>query len=391
MIKILQIIPSLRKGGAERLVLDILKQLSKIDNFQVKLIIFRDEIKYDISEIKHNIFIIPSSAHLSLKKKWNINVPELQNFIVEFKPDFIHTHLFETELVSRFCNYPKARWFSHVHDNMVQFKNWSWSSISKSYLTNWYEKQILFNLYNKNGGTHFIAISKHTEYYINSVQSKYPVNLLHNAIDVKRFQKPECYNESIQNGRLSPIEGNHPVCRRNEGRSPLTINLINTGSFVPKKNQTFLLDIILELNKKDFQTSCVFLGDGLLKNGVENRAKELGISNQCNFLGNVENVEDYLWQSDVYVHTANYEPLGLVLLEAMAAGLPVVTFDGGGNRDLMINGKNGYLIEKQDSKEFANRILEVYQNKEISDFNAEFAKQYDIESYCEKLVEIYQS
>jgi glycosyltransferase involved in cell wall biosynthesis len=381
-MKILHIIPTLSKGGAERLVLDIVKKLNSQNNIDARLVIFRDDIKYDVSEIKELITIVPSSVQLSFIKKWKINVSNLQECIDNFKPDIIHTHLFEAELVSRFCKYPKALWFSHVHDNLVQFKNWSYSSISKTSITNWYEKQILFKQYKKNSGTYFIAISKHTESYIKSIQSKYSVNLLHNAIDVKRFQKPTDHIKSIQNGGLSSVEVNH---------SPLTINLINIGSFVPKKNQTFLLDIILELNKKSIQTSCFFLGDGPHKMEVMNKAKELGILDQCNFLGNVENVEEYLWQSDVYIHTATYEPLGLVLLEAMAAGLPVVTLDGGGNRDIMINGKNGFLIEKKDPEEFANRILEIYQNKEMSHFNAEYAKQFDIETYCEKLVEIYQS
>jgi glycosyltransferase EpsF len=389
LIRILHIIPSLRKGGAERLVLDVVKKLNKLENVQVNLVIFRNEIEYDITELKKVISVVPSYVQLSITKKWNINVSDLQNFIVEFKPDIIHTHLFEAEFLSRFCHYPKACWYSHVHDNMIQLNNWSWSSITKTNITNWYEKQTLFKEYKNNGGTHFIAISKHTESYIKSVQSKYPVTLLHNAIDIKRFQKLADFQKRIDNGRLSSVEGNHSQLTTN--RSPLTLNLIKIGSFVPKKNQTFLLDIILELNKKGVQTSCHFLGDGPLKIEVENRAKELGISNQCNFPGNVENVEEYLWQSDVYVHTATYEPLGLVLLESMAAGLPVISLDGGGNRDLMINGKNGYLIEKQDPKEFANRIMEVFQNKEISNFNVEFAKQFDIESYCEKLLEIYQS
>jgi glycosyltransferase involved in cell wall biosynthesis len=402
--RILHIIPSLRKGGAERIVLDILKQLIKQETYQAHLIIFKNEIEYDITELKRVISVVPSSIHLSLTKKWNINVSELQNFLVEFKPDIIHTHLFEAELVSRFCHFPKARWFSHVHDNMIQLNHWTWSSITKTSITNCYEKQILFKQYKKNGGTHFIAISKHTESYIKSVQSKYLVTLLHNAINVKRFQKPADFQKITEHG--GPNEVKEPKTLKSnighytviEPRTSTTLNsqfsilnLINIGSFVPKKNQTFLLDIILELNKKGVQVSCHFLGDGPLKIEVKNRTKELGISNQCNFLGNVENVEEYLWQSDVYVHTATYEPLGLVLLEAMAAGLPVITLDGGGNRDLMINGKNGYLIEKQDTKEFADRILEVFQNKEISDFNAQFAKQFDIESYCEKLVEIYQS
>jgi glycosyltransferase involved in cell wall biosynthesis len=303
---------------------------------------------------------------------------------------------------------------------MVQLKKCFWKSVTKTNITNWYEKQILFKQYKKNGGTHFIAISKHSESYIKSVQSKYQVTLLHNAIDIKRFQKPTDFQKRIDNGGLSSVEGHYSTYSSSSiennscadsGSSQVekqpstinlsteggiidrrwTLNLINIGSFVSKKNQTFLLDIILELNKKGVQTSCHFLGDGSNRVSVEKRASELGISEQCQFLGNVENVEEYLWQSDVYVHTATYEPLGLVLLEAMAAGLPVITLDGGGNRDLMLNGKNGYLIEKQDTKEFADRILEVFQNKEISDFNAQFAKQFDIESYCEKLVEIYQS
>jgi glycosyltransferase involved in cell wall biosynthesis len=392
-MKILHIIPTLSKGGAERLVLDIVKKLNSQNNIDARLVIFRDDIKYDVSEIKELITIVPSTVQLSFIKKWKINVSNLQECIDNFKPDIIHTHLFEAELVSRFCKYPKARWFSHVHDNLVQFKNWSWSSLTKVSITNWYEKQVLFKRYENNGGTHFIAISKHTESYINSVQFKYPVTLLNNAIDVKRFQKPADFNKSCIDSGSSPVENQPSTSSLNlnlstEGR-PFTLKLINIGSFVTKKNQTLLLDIIIELNNKGIQTSCIFLGDGPLRNEIEKQAMELGISDQCHFYGNVENIEEYLWQSDLYVHTASYEPLGLVLLEAMASALPVVTLDGGGNRDLVIDGKNGYLIEKQDPKEFADRILEIYQNKEMSEFNAEYAKQFDIVAYCEKLISIY--
>ena len=59
----------------------------------------------------------------------------------EFKPDIIHSHLFEAELVSRFCNYKNARWYSHLHDNMVQLERLSWHSISKKNLTNFFKMQ----------------------------------------------------------------------------------------------------------------------------------------------------------------------------------------------------------------------------------------------------------
>jgi glycosyltransferase involved in cell wall biosynthesis len=384
--KILYIIPSLRKGGAERLILDIVNQIINQKDFEVRLVIFRNEHEYDISGLNDLIRIIPSSVQLSLTKKWKVNVSELQNFIVEFKPDIIHTHLFEAELVSRFCEYPKARWFSHLHDNMIQLNHLSKSSITKGKITNWYEKQVLFKRYKKNGVTHFIAISKHTESYIRSVQSKYPVTLLHNAIDVKRFQKPADFQKSTSNLSLEP-----QTSASNLNTQPLTLNLINIGSFTENKNQQFLMDVIKKLKYKGYRVNFYFLGQGEYLFKVKNKAFELGVQDQCQFLGSVENVEEFLWKSDVYVHAAKSEALGLTLLEAMAAGLPVVTLDGGGNRDLMMNGKNGYLIEKQNPKEFADRILEVFQNKEISDFNAEFAKQFDIDTYCEKLVEIYQA
>lgn len=405
-MKILQIIPTLSKGGAERLVIDIVKHLNKKDTIEARLVIFRDEINYDISQIKEFISIIPSYVELSITKKWEVNVLKLQGFIKEFKPDIIHTHLFEAELVSRFCNYPTASWFSHIHDNMLQLTCFSFKSIfNKQNITNFYEKKLLFNLYKKNGGTNFIAISKHSESYIKSVQSIYPVTLLNNAIDVKRFRKPADFQKSFTYRGSSSVENQSSIpipigttlnpdsYRDNPQPQPSasTLNLINIGSFVSKKNQTFLLDIIVELRERGVQSNCLFLGDGPLKGELQERAKELGISTQCHFFGNVENVEEYLWSSNVYVHTATYEPLGLVLLEAMAASLPVVSLDGGGNRDVMINGENGFLIEKQDPREFAYRILEVFQNRKISDFNAEFAKQFDMKTYCDKLLEIYQS
>ena len=387
-MKIIHIIPNLKKGGAERMAIEICIQLSKIQSLHVVLI-YLENLNYYENQTKNvNVKLIESTVYPSLTSKNKIQVSALKDFIENFKPNIIHTHLFNAEIVSRYCFYDKAKWFTHTHDNMVQLQNWSWKSIlKKKTITNFYEKKLLFYLYKKNRGTHFIAISKHAESYIKSVQSKYPVTLLHNAIDVKRFQKPTDFQKRFTDSGSSSVENQPsvPIAIRT------TLNLINIGSFLHKKNQTFMLDIIVELKKQEINVSCCFLGDGPCKEKVENRATELGISEQCQFMGNVENVEEYLWQSDVYVHIATYEPLGLVLIEAMAAGLPVITLDGGGNRDLMINGKNGYLIENQNSKEFANRIMEVFQNKEISDFNAEFAKQFDMESYCEKLVEIYQS
>ena len=374
MLKILHIIPTLNKGGAERLVLDICNQLSSINKVEVKLVIFRNEVKYDISDYSFEIKVIPSKINLSLIRKAKFEVSELEKFISNYQPNIIHSHLFEAELISRTVTYPRAKWFSHCHDNMIQMQQFNLGTlINKAFLTNFYEKRYLFKCYKINQGTQFIAISNHTSDYFKKVQALYEVTLLHNAINVDRFKRPSELTKSNSE----------------------EIRIVNIGSFVKKKNQAFLLDIILALNKKGIRTKTYFLGDDPTRNEVEEKAKALGVSDQCFFEGNVNKVEQYLWNSDIYLHTATYEPLGLVLLEAMAAGLPVVTLDGGGNRDLIEEGKNGYLLYEESPNLFIDKILYIWENQEeyerISKNAVKFAEEYDIKNYCEKLMMIYKN
>lgn len=371
-MKILHIIPTLAKGGAERLVLDICNQLSKSENVEVKLVIFRNEVKYDISEFTFEINVVPSKIELSLTRKTKHEISALEEFINHYKPDIIHTHLFEAELVSRAVTYPQAKWFSHCHDNMLQMRRFSLSTLFKKlYLTNFYEKWYLFKQYRVNKGTHFIAISKHTLDYFKKVQSFYTVTQLHNAINQKRFNRPAELINTFSN----------------------EIRIVNIGSFVKKKNQDFLIAIIYALNKLGIKTKTFFLGDGPTRKEVEKKARIFKVLDQCMFVGNVDKVEQYLWKADIYVHTAIYEPLGLVMLEAMAAGLPVICLDGKGNRDLMIQGKNGYIFKEANAKIFADKIIDLLNDskkyEEISLFAKEFAKQFDIKIYCEKLLQLY--
>jgi hypothetical protein len=145
-MNILHIIPSLKKGGAERLVTDIIRELNAKETIEVRLVLFRDEIEYDIDDIKGLIKIIPSSVQLSFGRENTIQVDELQACIDDYLPDIIHSHLFEAEIISRSCYYPNAKWFSHVHDNMIQFKNFTVHTLTnKSLFTNYFENIFEFS------------------------------------------------------------------------------------------------------------------------------------------------------------------------------------------------------------------------------------------------------
>ena len=370
MTRILHIIPCLRKGGAERLCLDICNELQKRENIQVRLITFSEENAYPFLTEQLDWNVVPANINLSFTHKNQFNISALQKAIEDFAPDVIHTHLFEAEIVSRSCHYPQAKWISHCHDNMKQFKNFSLKTLfNKELLTNIFEKRYVTKQYRANGGNTFIAISQDTESYFERNAGSFKIVFLPNAIDYQKFYKKKTFDFSQK------------------------LRLINVGSYQAKKNQQFLIEVAKVLRFRNIDFKLILLGDGDL---YKNVARQIEFNKLQNFVaqcGNVNNVEEYLWKSDIYLHSAYYEPLGLVLLEAMSAGLPVVTLDGKGNRDLIEEGKNGYMIYKQNAELFADKILEIWNDKQkyqaMSQYAQEYAKQYDIAPYVDKLLEIY--
>ena len=361
-LKIVHIIPNLRKGGAERLVQDVCNYIFQNQLAHIKLVTFHKNVA-----VKFPFHVnIPSKFNLSITKKSKGNIIELQNFIENFKPDIIHSHLWESEMLLTNIKHEDCTRFTHFHDNMVQLKKKLLPN-SKIELTNMYEKRLFL----KNNNNHFICIAKDSfQFALKSLPKKNRIHLIPNAIDYLNF---------------------HISIKRNYRE----IRMINIGSFVKKKNQTLAVHILKNLIEEGYTASLTFLGDGKLKKDVEKLSTSLGINKYTKFLGNVENVQEHLINSNIYLHTATYEPFGLVLLEAMASGLPVISLNGKGNNDLIENGKNGYIFEEENPNLFSQKIIHIYKNhneREILIQNGfSTAKKHDIKEYTENLISCYFS
>lgn len=366
-MNILHIIPSLKVGGAERLVIDICDEILEKNIHNIRLITFSDDFKsFEHNKLYHKH--ISSSYQPSIISKSKISIKNLQDFINDFCPDIIHSHLWESEMLLTKINAKNAVRFSHFHDNISQLKKTK-ISFSKNVLTDHFEK----NIYYKNNYNHFICISNDTLIYANKVLPKKlrkNIYLIKNAINFKNFYS-------------------------NKEKNLKEINLINIGSFVHKKNQKFAVQILNELIKKGFKANLTFLGDGSNIDEVKLYSNKLGIQDYIFFMGNVVNVKPFLEDSNFYLHTANYEPFGLVLIEAMAAGLPVISLDGFGNRDFIEHGENGYIFKEQNPKYFFECITDLFKDNKmymkIQNNGYKTAKQYDIREYSIKLLEIYQN
>jgi glycosyltransferase involved in cell wall biosynthesis len=373
-LRIIQVIPSLQKGGAERLCLDIVRWLRKLPGMEVLLVTLDPINSYrkeypDIEPTVIDACVVPS-----VLGKWKVNIASWEQVLDDFRPQVVHSHLFQAEVLTRYRLRPGVRYFTHCHDNMPQLKRLEWKELtSKHRLTEAFERSYMLDRYRK-CDNRFIAISPDTEAYF---RENLPdslarnITLLPNAIDCSRFSARTA---------SPPSPGG-------------VVRLINIGSFVPKKNQAFLLGVLQKLRSDGMDAHLTLVGDGPLRHVVMDKAKEMNLEPFVHFPGNVDRVEELLWESHVYVHSATYEPFGLVLLEAMAAGLPVVALDGRGNRELIVDGQNGYLLNQGDEENFMKRISDIIHSSQIwnhvHDSAIRLSQKHDMRDYIHTLVRTY--
>lgn len=173
------------------------------------------------------------------------------------------------------------------------------------------------------------------------------------------------------------------------------IVMISIGRLSKEKNWKFLLRAAARAMQKYPALRVVLLGDGPERTNLEQFTRDLGIRSKVDFIGFVdyEEVPDYLDAADFFGFASTSETQGLVTMEAMAAGLPVVAVDASGTRDIVQDGVHGFLVD-QDIEAFAQAIDQLLSNRNLyHDFQraaSAQAKKYEIMTQAKQLLEIYQ-
>jgi glycosyltransferase involved in cell wall biosynthesis len=379
-LRIVYVIPTMGCGGAEVLLGTIARQLAARGHEVHILCLQPHHETWPNYPEKDSLLrevplkIIGGSVNFRFLRSPVIDNKAYVEYIEQLQPDIIHAHLYLSELMVYSHVRKATRYFSHGHDNIPQLSGISIRTfIDKTRLTNFGERRWLVQQYKKAQNT-FVAISADVKKYIetNLPKSAQKIVYLPNAINTDRFHTSRNYTR--------------------EQTEPFKI--ISIANLVPKKNHTFLIDVVKYLTDQGYKIEAEILGAGPLLDELNKKVQDLGLKQNVFFRGSVGDVPERLWQSDLYVHPAWYEPFGLVLLEAMASGLPVVALDGYGNRELMKEGLNGYLVPADASAaEFAKKIIFFIENpKEIERqgrWAQNFSKNYDINSYVNKLIELY--
>ena len=134
--------------------------------------------------------------------------------------------------------------------------------------------------------------------------------------------------------------------------------LISVGELNKNKNHETAITALSRI-KDDKNIHYIIAGDGVLKNHLADLASNLGLENNVHLLGPRKDISQLLKTSDCFVFPSYREGLSVSLMEAMAAGLPVVCSGIRGNTDLIKDGVNGYLFKPSDAEELAQSLKKV--------------------------------
>lgn len=168
---------------------------------------------------------------------------------------------------------------------------------------------------------------------------------------------------------------------KREIKSTTKNNIVFAGRLVKQKGPQILIKSFAEIYTNNPETTLWILGDGPLKNELKSLAIKLRVSDKIRFVGVVDNPMDYYAiASLVVLPSIEREGLMGTVLEAMAAGKPVITTRGLGNEEIITNGYNGILIEPNDEKSITKEALFLLSKKELRLQMGRNAKKY-VEQY----------
>lgn len=188
--------------------------------------------------------------------------------------------------------------------------------------------------------------------------------------------------EIIPNSLPMPILKNKIVSRKDLNLDSKTFIIISIGRLIKRKRYDLLLNALSCFeNKENFLL--LIIGQGPEKEKIEKLKNQLKINVQL--LGYLTEQEkfNYLSCSDLFALSSSHEAFGIVFLEAMSAGLPIIAEKTGGQIDFLKNEENGFLVDFTDFKEVCEKISLLFNNdilrKKMGNINKEKVKEYSIE------------
>lgn len=278
------------------------------------------------------------------------------------KPDIIHVHVLTRLGII-------ALWHKTIHGTpYIITEHWS-RYLSGNDFSGLFRKKLTKTIVK-----HANAVTTVTDILAKAMQSHGLHNknyvIVPNVVDVNMFKPVEHHNDIPKIVHISCFEDK-------------------------SKNISGLLESLRILKDRNDSFQAVLIGDGMDFEAMEQKADSLQLNDKVTFTGMLQGktLTDTLASCDFMVLSSNYETQGVVLLEAFACGLPVVSTNVGGIPEI-VNESNGILVTPHDHEQLANamlRMLQTYHDYDPDSLRAGIIKKFSNESVGKLLDDIYKN
>lgn len=172
-------------------------------------------------------------------------------------------------------------------------------------------------------------------------------------------------------------------------------NVIAAGRYAPQKGFDLLIESWSIVAQKHPEWTLRIYGDGSLRESLQEQISQLGIADSCLLEHTVTNIADKYSESSIFVLSSRFEGFGMVITEAMAFGVPPISFTCPcGPRDIITNEKSGLLAENGNVKELAEKIIYLIENEEarkaMGKQALERSKFYQMENIVKEWIQLFE-
>jgi glycosyltransferase involved in cell wall biosynthesis len=331
MISVLQVIPDLGVGGAERMLLNLATALDQ-SRYRVHVVSFYDQAGTSV-EAELGRACVPIAC-LGKRRGFDANMfGAMRRVVRTLRPDVIHTHRAVLQYALPAICESRAAVVHTVHNVAIQ----------EVPLVGRFAHRLAFA-----AGVAPVAIGEMVAKSFTEVYRRAPAKIVANGIDTAAFHRPSTTKASW---------------RAKEGIDPAAVVCVAVARFAAQKNLQLLLSAFQRVVAREPRALLCLAGDGPERESLRSRCAALRIADRVRFLGPRADVPELLASSDVFVLSSTWEGNPLSVMEAMAAGIPVVSTAVGGVPEIVRNGVTGRLVATEDSEALGNAIGELVRSR----------------------------
>lgn len=338
-------------GGTIRTVLNVANYLSK-EGYNVEIIsVLRHRI-IPFFEIDSNIKITVLHDKTRVRKSESIK-HKISNNMLTKKSILIHPDDEARHLFSLLSDIKMYKAIKNIKDGILVTTRPSFNIFANKYAN---KKVVII-------GQEHLNFEIYPERLKKSILKNY-VNL--DYLATLTDEDTEDYKRILSRGRVKVIKLTNSIPEFNGERSLLNSKtIIAAGRLVPQKGFDILIEAFKLVNEKHPDWKLKIFGSGKDKSSLEKQIQENRLYNHVFLMGPTKDMELELVKSSIYALSSRFEGFGMVIVEAMQCGVPVVSFDcPKGPGEIIKNGEDGILVENGNVEKFAEALIELIEDEE---------------------------